>query len=172
MTYQQIIQLFEFICEDHLQVNEFSTSPLLSDIEVGTKGNENPATYPYVFLQPTGSNLQKGSMIYNFNLIICDRVKRNMDLETNTISDMIQIGQDIIAYFNFSQPRPDAEIELPFTITPFVERFDGILAGATFNIRVQTPFVLDKCIAPFKGGPTPAERKLITELLDIFIIAE
>ena len=35
MTYQEIIQLFEFICTDHYQINEFSTSPLLSDFEVG-----------------------------------------------------------------------------------------------------------------------------------------
>lgn len=172
MTYQEIVQLFEFICTDHRQVNEFSTSPLLSDLEVGTKGNENPASYPYVFLQPLNSRLQQGSMIYSFNLIIFDRVKREMDLETNVISDMVQIGQDIIAYWNWSQPRPDALIQLPTSITPFVERFDGVVAGATFQINLETPFILDKCDAPFKGNPTPAEKKLITELLEIFIIAE
>lgn len=172
MTYEEIIQLFEFICEDHRQINEFSTSPALTDLEVGTKGNQNPALYPYVFLQPVQSRLEKGSMIYSFNMIVMDRVKREMDLETNTISDMIQIGQDLIAYFNWSQPRPDALIQLPSSITPFVEKFDGVVAGATFQVNVQTPFILDKCFAPFKGNPTPAQQKLITELEYEFIIAE
>ena len=172
MTYQEIIDLFEFICTDHFQINEFSTSPLLSDFEVGTKGNQNPATFPYVFLQPISSRLEKGSMIYSFNLIVADRVKKEMSKEVNTISDMIQIGQDIIAYFNFSNPRPDSLIQLPSPVTPFVERFDNQLAGATYQINVQTPFILDKCIAPFRGNPTPAQQKLITELEFEFIIAE
>ena len=98
MTYEEIIQLFETVCADHYQVNEMSTSPDLTDLEVGNKGDQQPAVYPYVFLQPTPSRLEKGSMIYTFNMIVMDRVKRNMDKETNTISDMIQIGQDIIAY--------------------------------------------------------------------------
>lgn len=172
MTYQEIIQLFEFICADHLQVNEFSTSPLLSDIEVGVKGNQKPAVYPYVFLQPIGSRMEKGAYVHNFNLIVFDRVKREMNLETNTISDMIEIGNDIIAYFNFSVPRPDALIDLPVSVTPFVERFDGLVSGATFQISVRTPFILDKCIAPYKGNLTPAQKKIITELQNIFIIAE
>ena len=150
MTYEEIIQLFETICNDHYQVNEFSTSPDLSDLEVGDKGNQNPAVYPYVFLQPTPSRLEKGSMIYSFNMIVMDRVKRDEEKQTNTISDMIQIGQDIIAYFNFKVPRPDALIALPVTLTPFVEKYDGVVSGATFQINVQTPFILDMCIAPYK----------------------
>ncbi len=150
MTYEEIIQLFETVCADHYQVNEFSTSPDLTDLEVGNKGDQQPAVYPYVFLQPTPSRLEKGSMIYTFNMIVMDRVKRNMDKETNTISDMIQIGQDIIAYFNFKVPRPDALIQLPVSVTPFVEKFDGVVSGATFTISVQTPFTLDMCIAPYK----------------------
>ena len=150
MTYEEIIQLFETVCNDHYQVNEFSTSPDLTDLEVGSKGNQEPAVYPYVFLLPTTSRLEKGSMIYSFNMIVMDRVKRDMDKETNTISDMIQIGQDIIAYFNFKVPRPDALIQLPVNVTPFVEKFDGVVSGATFTVNVQTPFALDMCIAPYK----------------------
>ena len=156
MTYEEIINQFKTICQSHYQVNEFSTSPLLSDFEVGSKGDQNPAVYPYVFLQPTGSGrLEKGKMVYSFNMIVADRVKRDQDKETNTISDMIQIGQDIIAYWNYSVPRPDADIMLPVTIIPFVERFDGVLSGATFGINIETPFILDKCIAPFKTLPPP-----------------
>ena len=150
MTYEDIIDLFALACAQHYQINEFSTSPLLSDLEVGTKGTQTPAVYPYVFLQPIGGTLAQGEMQYQFNLIVMDRVKQNMDKETNTISDMIQIGQDIIAYWNFSVPRPDAYISLPLSVAPFVERFDNILAGATFTINVNTPFALDKCIAPFR----------------------
>lgn len=150
MTYEDIIDLFKQACNLHYQVNEFSTSPLLSDFEVGNKDNQNPALYPYVFLQPTGGQLAQGRMLYNFNLIVADRVKPNMDKETNTISDMIQIGQDLIAYWNFSVPRPDGDVILPLTVIPFVERFDNSLSGATFQIQIETPFALDKCIAPFK----------------------
>ena len=158
MTYEEIIQLFETICNDHYQVNEFSTSPDLTDLEVGNKGNQEPAVYPYVFLQPVPSRLEKGSMVYSFNMIVMDRVKRDQDKEVNTISDMIQIGQDIIAYFNLKVPRPDALIQLPTPITPFVEKFDGVVSGATFQINVQTPFNLNMCIAPYKTqAPTPPE---------------
>ena len=155
MTYQEIIQLFETICADHYQINEFSTSPLLTDLEVGTKGSQTPAVYPYVFLQPTPSRLEKGSMVYTFNMIVMNRVKRDQDKEVDQISDMIQIGQDIIAYFNLRVPRPDALIQLPVTVTPFVERFDGLVTGATFGINVQTPFALNMCIAPYKTPPPP-----------------
>jgi len=150
MTYEAIIDEFKYICQQHWQVNEFSTSPLLSDLEVGTKGSKTPAVYPYVFLQPTPSSLNEGSMIYNFNLIVMNRVVQDMDKETAQISDMIQIGQDIIAYWNWKVPRPQGMILLPVTITPFVERFDALLAGATFTIQIQVPFALDMCIAPYK----------------------
>ena len=150
LTYEDIIDQFATMCTQHYQVNEFSTSPLLSDLEVGSKGNQDPAVFPYVFLQPTGGSVSQGKMVYSFNLIVMDRVKPNMDKETNTISDMIQIGQDLIAYWNFSVPRLNADIMLPVQVIPFVERFDTSLSGATFQIQIETPFVLDRCIAPFK----------------------
>jgi hypothetical protein len=150
MTYNQIIETFQEACNLHWQINEFSTSPLLTDFEVGTKGNQNPAIYPYVFLQPTGGQLAQGKMVYSFNMIVTDRVKQDQDKETDTISNMIQIGQDIIAYWNFSVPRPDADIMLPMQVIPFVERFDNMLSGATFQLQIETPFILDRCIAPFK----------------------
>lgn len=150
MTYQEIIQLFETICADHYQVNNFSTSPDLTDLEVGNRQTQTPAVYPYVFLQPTTSRLEKGSMIYSFNMVVMNRVKRDMDKEVDQISDMIQIGQDIIAYFNLKIPRPDSLIVLPVNVTPFVEKYDGLVSGATFQINVQTPFALDMCIAPYK----------------------
>ncbi len=150
MTYEDIINTFKTACNLHYQVNEFSTSPLITDFEVGTKNNQEPALFPYVFLQPTGGTLQEGRMVYNFNLIITNRVKQNMDLETNQISDMIQIGQDLIAYWNYKVPREVGDIILPVTVTPFVERFDNMLSGATFGIQIESPFALDMCIAPFK----------------------
>jgi len=95
LTYEDIIDGFGQACDLHYQVNEWSTSPLLSDLEVGTKGNQDPAVFPYVFLQPTGGQLAQGKMVYSFNMIVMDRVKPDMYKETNTISDMIQIGQDL-----------------------------------------------------------------------------
>lgn len=155
LTYEDIIDGFQQACNLHYQVNEFSTSPLLSDLEVGTKGNQDPAVFPYVFLQPTGGQLAQGKMVYSFNMIVMDRVKPDMYKETNTISDMIQIGQDLIAWWNWSVPRPDADIMLPIQVLPFVERFDSSLSGATFQLQIETPFILDRCIAPFKFVPPP-----------------
>jgi hypothetical protein len=154
LTYEDIIDGFQTACNLHYQVNEFSTSPLLSDLEVGTKGNQDPAVFPYVFLQPTGGQLAQGKMVYSFNMIVMDRVKPDMYKETNTISDMIQIGQDLIAWWNWSVPRPDADIMLPIQVLPFVERFDSSLSGATFQLQIETPFILDRCIAPFKFPST------------------
>jgi len=42
---------------------------------------------------------------------------------------------------------------LPMQVIPFVERFDNMLSGATFQLQIETPFILDRCIAPFKPVP-------------------
>ena len=145
MTYKEIIDIFKKKVQGHFFVNEFGYGDI-SDIMTPDDGKA--PYYPYIFLNPVSVSSNSKVSSFNFNLICMTQA---LDDEISIIkkqSDCIDNLRDIIARVNNTLIDPLVEIQEPFTFTPFKERFQDDVVGASCNLTVTYPTLLDACNTP------------------------
>ena len=162
MNYNEIVNRFQEIVEDHKMLVDFGYGQI-SDIKTRSEGGgESEGTdYPYLFLNPGTHQRDQQTITYNFNMIIMDMAREEeADQYQNFLniqSDCIQYCDDVIArLYYFYKDKP--EISFDVSYTPFYERFQDQLAGATAVITIQVPNPINECIAPYTPvGPQPLQ---------------
>ena len=155
MNYNEIVNRFQEIVEDHKMLVDFGYGQI-SDIKTRSEGGgESEGTdYPYLFLNPGTHQRTQQTITYNFNMIIMDMAREEEADEyqnfLNIQSDCIQYCDDVIArlYYHY---KDKPEISFDVSYTPFYERFQDQLAGATAVITIQVPNPINECIAPFSN---------------------
>ena len=153
MNYNEIVNRFKEIVEDHNMLVDFGYGQI-SDIKTRSEGDgeSEGADYPYLFLNPGVHNREESVVTYNFNMIIMDMAREEEASEyqnfLNIQSNCIQYCDDVIArlYYHY---KDKPEISFTVSYTPFYERFQDQLAGATATISIQVPSNINECIAPF-----------------------
>lgn len=146
MTYEEIVQTIEGVCENHLFINTFGYGDI-SDIN--TPDTEQAPDYPYMFLNPTSIQSDNKVSRFSFNLISMTQAK---DTKADTIKHQslcIQYLSDVISKVNMTLENPLIEISTPFTITPFKERFSDDVVGATASLTIIYNSPLDICDKPY-----------------------
>lgn len=152
MNYNDVVNRFQEVVESHKMLVDFGYGQV-SDIKTRSEGADADGTdYPYLFLNPGIHNREQSEITYNFNMIIMDMAREEESSEyqnfLNIQSDCIQYCDDVIArlyYFYKDQP----EISFSASYTPFYERFQDQLAGATASISITVPNSINDCISPF-----------------------
>jgi len=154
MNYNEIVNRFKEIVQDHTMLQDFGYGQI-SDIKTRSEGGAEAegVDYPYLFLNPGTHNRTQNSISYSFNMIIMDMAREEEAGEyqnfLNIQSDCIQYCDDVIArlyYYYKDQP----EVSFSITYTPFYERFQDDLAGATATISIEVPTAINECIAPYE----------------------
>ena len=153
MNYNDVVNRIKTIVEDHKMLVDFGYGQI-SDIKTRSEGGGEleGADYPYLFLNPTQHTRTQATITYNFNMIVMDmaREEESKDYQNflNIQSDCIQYIDDIVArlyYYYTDKP----EVSFDLTYTPFYERFQDDLAGATATLSIVVPNSINECIAPF-----------------------
>ena len=145
MTYKELIDRLEAIITGHSFVETYGYGNL-SDISV--PDNEEPADYPYVFINPDSVDLGINNFSVTLNLIAMTQVQ---DGETNELSGQdlcIQILTDIIANFTNTTDDPLIDVVTPISINVFKERFQDDVVGATANVTINYGKGIDGCNLP------------------------
>jgi hypothetical protein len=142
MIYKDILDRLETIANDHLFIQKFGYGNL-SDIEV--PDNEEPPLYPYMFINPVNINQDRRFMNFNFNLIMMEQVPDGEDNEIQGQDECITFIQDVLAKFTNSNNNYLMDVQLPVSITPFKERFQDSVVGATANVTITYAKALDLC---------------------------
>ena len=155
MTYQEIVNRFKEIANQHYMLKDFGYGQL-SDIKVHAQ--EGEADYPYLFLNYNTHNRSGVSMNYNFNMIVMDVATDEDDVHSNFLAIQSKCQQyidDVIAelYYGYND-KPEVNYS-NVTYTPFKERFQDSVAGMTATITIQVPTPINQCIAPFDDAPGP-----------------
>ena len=161
MTYKDVVDRIKEITFDHKMLVDFGYGQI-SDIKTraeGSDGDVNDADYPYLFLNPSAHVRTQTQITYNFNMVVMDMAREEEgDPYQNFLaiqSDCIQYIDDVIArlYFHYTD-QPEVSFDLSYT--PFYERFQDDLAGATANLSITVPTNINDCISPFNPNfPTP-----------------
>ena len=166
MTYKDVVDRIKEITFDHKMLVDFGYGQL-SDIKTraeGSDGDVNDADYPYLFLNPAAHVRTQTQITYNFNMVVMDMAREEEgDPYQNFLaiqSDCIQYIDDVIArlYFHYTD-QPEVSFDLSYT--PFYERFQDDLAGATANLSITVPTNINDCITPF--GPVVICPQTLTQ---------
>lgn len=145
MTYNEIIEIFKRKVQGHFFINEFGYGDI-SDISTPDDGKA--PYYPYIFLNPISISTTDQVSSFNFNLICMTQCRDDSYQVIKKQSDCMDNLRDIIAQVNNTLNDPLVEIQEPFSFTPFKERFQDDVVGATVNLTVTYPSLLDACNTP------------------------
>jgi hypothetical protein len=142
MIYKDILDRLETLANNHYFIEQYGYGNL-SDIEV--PDNEQPPKYPYMFVNPVNVSQDRRQINFNFNLIMMEQVEEGEDYEIAGQDACITYIQDIVSSFTNSNGNYLMDVQLPFSITPFKERFQDSVVGATANITISYAQSLDYC---------------------------
>ena len=161
-SYKNIIEDFKLIAENHKQINSFGTGDIENLIYLTTQkdGNDNETNasplYPLLYVIPGVVNRDTGSMTYNLSVLVMDIMSSDdVLLETQLLSDTLQMIDDVLAQFKYSvNPgtglyQHKYDVNTTTSYTPFTERYDDFLVGWTLSIQVIVDVPIDRCGAPF-----------------------
>jgi hypothetical protein len=153
-TFRGFVKDLKQIYEKHELINDFGFG-FIEDVTFKKEG-EGAVKYPYLFVIPDTSNVDERELQYSMRLIMMDRVVNYTDENLlDTMSDMNQILQDVIAQFKYSFTEQDGayteiyDINTPVQLQPFADKFDDYVAGWFATITITLGQGLDRCDAPF-----------------------
>lgn len=153
-TFRGFVKDLKKIYEKHEQINDFGFG-FVEDVTFKKEG-EGGVNYPYLFVIPDNSNVDERQLQYSMRLIMMDRVVNYTDENLlDTMSDMNQILQDVIAQFKYSFTEEDGnyteiyDINTPVQLQPFADKFDDYTCGWFATITITLGQGLDRCDAPF-----------------------
>jgi hypothetical protein len=165
LNLKNIVDDFRLLSNRHKQINSFGFGDLDEfSYQVDTRDKQvNPSDqapyYPYFYVVPANVIQEFNFMTYEFNLIVSDIMKRDMDNMTDILSDTLQIMNDIVSMFRLSYTEANGNfnefyfVDDVVTMIPFIERYDDLLCGYSANLRIKTKTPLDRCVAAFNEFP-------------------
>lgn len=141
LTLNQLVQKITEMGNAHKQIK----SVYFGDIEdYLSKGTDN--LYPSLFFDVTGANIQGKSLTINFSLYFSDRMLPEGVNETEVLSDMLDVAQDILAQLKYNNFVFDEVASA--TISFFTEDKPDLLAGVRVDLSLDIPFLADRCSVP------------------------
>jgi hypothetical protein len=146
MTFNQIIRRIQTITLAHQQVKTFGRG-LVTDFLTDKTTN-----YPAVFLQNAGGqiSLSRHSSTVNFRMFIVDMVHVSEETKENELdvqSDMISIGQDLLAQMNRGEYN-DWKISPDNGFQLLVESGDDMYAGIYIDFSITFIYNQNSCAVP------------------------
>ena len=89
-TYNNVIDTLKSIGDKHLMIKKVESGDLWDmDLEKNTK-------YPLMFINPESVSANTNTLLYTFQIFICDLVMVDDSNEQEILSDTLQIALDII----------------------------------------------------------------------------
>jgi len=165
LNLKNIVDDFQLLANRHKQINSFGFGDLdeftyqvdRRDKEVNL--SDQAPYYPYLYVVPANVIQDFGFMTFEFNLIVSDIMKRDMDNMTDVLSDTLQIMNDVISMFRLSVTKQLGDynkyyyLDDAVTMVPFIEQYEDLLCGYSATIRIKTKTYLDRCVAAFEDFP-------------------
>lgn len=150
----------------HPQINSFGygdITQITMDIET-----EQEPVYTKMYVVPGNVRLDENRLLYDFSIIILDRINEDYSNQRDVMSDTLEISKDIFTII-YQSYRPEyGDFSLFYTpewgpsVTPFLEAYETILGGWTMNITLEQPFDYNICVLPIYSGFTlPVSTNLV-----------
>ena len=141
MTLNQVVQTINNLATAHKQIKSVYFGDLADYL---SRGTEN--VYPSLYYDLTGGNVAERGITLNFSLYFFDRMLPEDTNETEVLSDMLEVCQDIIAQLRYNNWEFDEGLNASLTF--FTEDTPELLAGVRADITLELPFTANRCQVP------------------------
>jgi len=142
VNYKQILSDFEEIARAHEQINSYGYGDI-TQITMDVQTEVEPL-YTRMYVVPGDTVLAQNELIYNFQIIIADRLEDDYSNQQDVMNDTLEICKDIFTVLYLSE----YESVWGPAVDPFLERFETILGGWTLNLQITQPFDYNRCVLP------------------------
>lgn len=153
---------FQILANFHKQLNSFG----LGDIDQLTYWNEQRLKetnehyqspyYPLLYVVPSKVENDLQYKVWEFNTTVSDIVEDSLQNNEDTLSDTLQILQDVISQFRWSTTNVLGNyydkywVDDDVQCTPYLGEEDDNLNGWNGLLRIKTMTALDRCAAAFR----------------------
>jgi hypothetical protein len=142
MTFNTVVNLLRDIADKHWQINSFG----IGGVDEIESSLESDKIYPKMWAVPSGTTIKKNTYEHRFNVLLMDLVKSDRSNQTEVISDMMLIANDIVKLLKYE----DADYNVigdPFGEI-FVESFSDVVAGFRLEFSIEVPQDNSRCSIP------------------------
>ena len=152
VNFKQLIQDLSGIAYYHPQISSFGFGEV-SQITMDIETKKEPK-YTKMYVVPGNVTLAQNQLLYNFSIIILDRVNEDLSNQRDVMSDTLEICKDLFTILyqsytaNFGGFTLDYEVQWNSNVIPFLERYETVLAGWTINLQIQQAFDYNRCDLP------------------------
>ena len=140
-TLNQIVKKIGDLASTHKQIKSFYFGDLPDYLSRGTDN-----VYPSLYYDLTGANISGNTLSLNFSLYFFDRMLAEGTNETEVLSDMLEVAQDIVAQLNYQNF--DFDILTSVGLNFFTEDTPDLLAGVRADITLELPYLYNRCVVP------------------------
>lgn len=161
INFKTLADDFQNLALHHKQLNSFGLGDVsqlsywtqLRDKEENTE--YQAPYYPLLYVVPSKITNELHYKTWEFNTVVGDIVERNLANQVDTVSDTLQILQDVISQFrlsvteNLGNYNEKYYLDEAVVCTPFLEKHDDLLNGWNGLLKIKTMTYLDRCSAAF-----------------------
>jgi hypothetical protein len=140
MTRNQIAIQLKRIATDHRQVR----TAKVVNADYFLHNEVKDVTYPAVFMTMGNSTTEGKIKTHTVQITVADIVLHTTELEVQ--SDMEQVANDLVGQIGWE--KQPWRFTRSTTFEFFEDKFEDIVAGVTFSIDLEVPFLYDVCDLP------------------------
>ena len=141
LTLNQVVSQIKAIAEAHEQLNTVYYGDF--DEFLGESADN---VYPALYFDVLPGNISTKTLTLNFSLYFFDRMLPEKINETEALSDMLSVAQDILAQLLYQEF--EFEMNNSIQLTPITEDTPDNLIAWKADISIDLPFTSDRCQVP------------------------
>lgn len=141
LTLNQVVSQIKQIAEAHEQINTVYYGDF--DEFLGESADN---VYPAMYFDSTDASLSRQVLTMNFSLYFFDRMLPEKINETEAVSDMLSVAQDIVAQLLYQQF--EFEMQDNVNLTFITEDTPDNLVAVKADISLEIPFLANRCAVP------------------------
>lgn len=143
MTLNQIVKQISAFGNNHEQIKFVYFG------DVWERLSNGEVTYPAMFFNLNDAQILAKQIQYNFSIYVMDRMLMEETNETEVLSDMTLVGQDIVA--NLRDQIYNWVVSDNMSVTFFTESDPDYLAGLKIDFSLTLSSLNDTCQIPTNG---------------------
>jgi hypothetical protein len=140
-TLNQVVKIIGDLASNHKQIKSYYFGDFPDYLSRGTDN-----VYPSMFYDLSGANIAGNTLSLNFSLYFFDRMLAEGTNETEVLSDMLEVAQDIVA--QLAHPNFQFDITTSVNMDFFTEDTPDLLAGVRADITLELPYLTNRCVVP------------------------
>jgi len=183
INFKTIADDFKYLANKHKQINSFGIGDtdqlgyLIQSRDKQENPSDNSPYFPLLYVVPSNIKNDLRFKTWTFNVVTLDIVERDLANSLDTLSDTLQILNDVISQFRLSVTNNQGNFNTLYYLddtvqcNPFQEKYQDLCNGWNGLLQIKTKTPLDRCAAAFNtftGTPIYHEGINLKTFIDDF----